>query len=1039
LSGGFSRPFILRPVATTLLMAAIVLAGAIAYRLLPVSALPQIDYPTIEVRTFYPGASPEVMAAAVTAPLERQFGQMPGLTQMSSTSAFGASVVILQFSLALPLDGAEQQAQAAINAAASFLPADLPAPPIYAKINPADAPVLTLAVTSKTTPLTRVQGLVDSRVAQKISQLAGVGLISVSGGNRAAVVVRADPARLAALNLSLEDLRSAIGNANVNIPKGNIDGAAQQFAVGANDQLKSPEDYESLIVAARKGSPVRLRDVATVEESAENRDLGAWSNQEAAIVIDVRRQPGANVIGVVDQIKALLPSLQVSLPASLDLAVISDRSTTIRASVADVQFELVLAILLVVAVIYVFLNDARATLIPSVAVPVSLIGGFAAMYLLGFSLNNLTLMALTIATGFVVDDAIVMVENIARYLEAGERPLEAALIGAREIGFTIVSLTVSLIAVLIPLLFMGDVTGRLFREFAVTLAVTIVISALVSLTVAPMLAAKILRAQDVHTHHVGDKSGWFDRLIEAYGAGLRAAIKHSRLTLALFGATLVGSVALYVAIPKGFFPLQDTGLIEAIVEGGQSLSYDAMVGLQRELTRDLLDDPAVAGVSSLLGIDGVNRSLNAGRLLIKLKPRDERGKNAREGSIGTITGRLKETAARLPGVALYLRPVQDLTMDAGLARGAYYFVLQDANAAELQDYAPRLVEALSASPVLRDVSNSAANSGRALHVEIDRDAAARYGISISAIDNVLYDAFGQRIVSTIFTQASQYRVLLESAGRAGGREALENLRVANASGGQTPLSTITRVREIVAPLTIDHLAQFPATTISFNLAPGASLSDALRAISSAKEEVGTPTSIIFAWQGALSAFNASSTGTILLVLAAIVVVYIVLGVLYESFIHPLTILSTLPSAGIGALLALILAGQDLGVVGVIGVILLIGIVKKNAIMMIDFALEARRGGATAEEAIVRACLLRFRPILMTTLAALLGAAPLIFGGGEGAELRLPLGVSIAGGLIFSQVLTLFSTPVIYLAFDSLSVRLSTPRAVASAGAGAPAE
>jgi multidrug efflux pump len=1033
LSGGFSRPFILRPVATTLLMAAILLAGAIAYRLLPVSALPQIDTPTIEVRTFYPGASPEVMAAAVTAPLERQFGQMPGLTQMSSTSAYGASVATLQFNLALPLDSAEQQVQAAINAAASFLPADLPAPPTYAKINPADAPVLTLAATSKSLPLTRVQDLVDNRVAQKLSQLSGVGLVSVGGGARAAVAVRADPARLAALNLSLEDLRAAIGAANVNLPKGNIDGAAQQFALGANDQLKTPQDYESLVVALRKGAPVRLRDVATVEESAENRELGAWSQGEAAIVVDVRRQPGANVIGVVDQIKALLPSLQASLPASVELAVISDRTATIRASVADVQFELVLAVLLVVAVIYVFLRDARATLIPSVAVPVSLIGGFIAMYLLGFSLNNLTLMALTVASGFVVDDAIVMVENIARYLEAGHSPREAALRGAQEIGFTIVSLTVSLIAVLIPLLFMGDVTGRLFREFAVTLAVTIVISALVSLTVAPMLAAKILRAQDVHTHHMGEKSGWFDRLIEAYGVGLRAAIRHSRLTLALFAATLVGSVALYIAIPKGFFPLQDVGLIEAIVEGGQSLSYDSMATLQRELTRDLLDDPAVAGVSSLLGVDGVNRSLNAGRLLIVLKPQDER--RERGDTLGATVARLKQTASRLPGVALYLRPVQDLTMDSGLARGAYYFVLQDANAAELQLYAPRLVEALSASPALRDVASSAANSGRALHVEIDRDAAARYGVSVAAIDNVLYDAFAQRIVSTIFTQASQYRVLLESAARTGGREALGSLRVANASGGQTPLSSVTRVREIVAPLTIDHLAQFPATTISFNLAPGASLSDAQRAIEAAKAEVGTPASVLFAWQGALAAFNASSTGTVLLVLAAIVTVYIVLGVLYESTIHPLTILSTLPSAGIGALLALMLAGQDLGVIGVIGVILLIGIVKKNAIMMIDFAIAARRAGASAEEAIVRACLLRFRPILMTTLAALFGAAPLIFGGGEGAELRFPLGVSIAGGLIFSQILTLFSTPVIYLAFDSLSVRLSAPRAAA----GAPAE
>ena len=1030
MSGGVSAPFIIRPVATTLLMAAILLAGAIAYKLLPVSALPQIDYPTIEVRTFYPGASPDVMAASVTAPLERQFGQMPGLTQMASTSASGASVVTLQFALTLSLDSAEQQVQAAINAASSFLPTDLPAPPTYAKINPADAPVLTLAITSRDMPLTRVQDLVDSRIAQKISQLSGVGLVAVSGGNRPAVAVRADPARLAALDLSLEDLRTAIANANVNIPKGNIDGPAQEFAIGANDQLRSPADYESLVVAYRHNAPVRLIDVAHVEEAAENRELGAWSNGEPAIILDVRRQPGANVIGVVDQIKAILPALQASLPASLDLAVISDRTTTIRASVADVQFELALAVLLVVGVIYLFLRDVRATLIPSFAVPVSLVGAFAAVHAFGFSLNNLTLMALTIATGFVVDDAIVMVENISRYLEDGHSPLEAALRGAKEIGFTIVSLTISLIAVLIPLLFMGDVTGRLFREFAVTLAITIVISALVSLTLAPMLAAKILRRQDVHTHHLDEAdAGWFDRLIDAYGRALKMVIAHSRVTLALFALTFAASVALYIYIPKGFFPAQDTGLIEAVAEGGQDLSFDAMARQQQILSRNLLDDPAVAGVSSLVGVDGVNHSINTGRLLIKLKSRDER----REPIAATLR-RLQDQARAQAGLALYLQSVQDLTIDASLSRGEYHFVLQDANAAALQDYAPKLVDRLRDSSVLRDVSSSAQNSGRALFVEIDRDAAARFGISVSTIDNTLYDAFGQRIVSTIYTQANQYRVLLQSQGRQTGREALNALRVSNSAGGQTPLAALVKIHEVAAPLTIDHLAQFPAITISFNLAPGASLSQAVKAIGEAQADIGTPASIILAPQGAMQAFNASSTGTILLVLAAIVTVYIVLGVLYESFIHPLTILSTLPSAGIGALLALILAGEDLGVIGVIGVILLIGIVKKNAIMMIDFALEARKKGASAEDAIHHACLLRFRPILMTTLAALLGAAPLIFGGGEGSELRFPLGVSIAGGLIFSQVLTLFSTPVIYLAFDRLVGRANPETLAADAEA-----
>jgi multidrug efflux pump len=994
-------------------MAAILLAGVIAYRLLPVSALPQIDYPTIEVRTFYPGASPDVMAASVTAPLERQLGQMPGLKEMASSSAGGASSITLQFSLAISLDSAEQQVQAAINAAASFLPSDLPAPPTYAKINPADAPVLTLAVSSTALPLTEVQDLVDSRVAQKISQLAGVGLVSVSGGHRPAVVVRANPATLAAFGLSFEDLRAAIANANVNIPKGNIDGRTQDFAINANDQIKSARDYESLVVAYRNGRPVRLRDVARIEEGAENRELGAWSDLEPAIIVDVRRQPGANVIAVVDQIKALLPSLQASLPASLDIKALTDRTTTIRASVEETQFELLLSVALVVGVIYLFLRDVRATIIPSVSVPLSLVGAFAAMYFLGFSLNNLTLMSLTIATGFVVDDAIVMVENIARYREAGEAPLDAALKGAREIGFTIVSLTISLIAVLIPLLFMGDVVGRLFREFAVTLAVTIVLSAVVSLTLAPMLAAKLLRA---HAQGHGEADGWFDRVIAAYGRALTWVLAHSRATLTAFGATLALSVGLYVTIPKGFFPEQDTGLIQAVAEGDQSLSYEAMSRGQLDLIQLLLKDPAVEGVSSLVGVDGGNRTLNNARMLIKLKPRDQR-----KEAVSAVIRRLRDAAQGAPNFSLYLQPVQDLTIDANLSRGAYHFVLQDANAAELADYAPRLVEQLSQFPALKDVSSSAQNSGKSLYLQIDRDAAARYGVSAAAIDNALYDAFGQRIVSTIFTQTSQYRVILEADSRSQNREALEALRVPGANGAQIPLVSVVRISERTAPLALDHLAQFPAATISFNLAPGHSLDEAVESLRKAQAEIGTPLSVITVYQGAMQAFNASSTSTLLLIIAAIVAVYIVLGILYESYIHPITILSTLPSAGIGALIALMATGQDMGVIGVIGVILLIGIVKKNAIMMIDFALQAEREqGMAPRDAIFQACLLRFRPIVMTTMAALLGALPLMLGGGEGAELRLPLGVSIVGGLIVSQVLTLFSTPVIYLFFSDLA-------------------
>lgn len=1019
-------------------MAAVLLAGAIAYRLLPVAALPQVDFPTIDVRTFYPGASPEVMASSITAPLERQLGQMPGLTQIASTSSGGASVITLQFSLALSLDVAEQEVQAAINAAMNFLPPDLPAPPVYAKINPADAPALSLALTSTSLSLTEVQQLADTRIAQKISQLSGVGLVSVAGGNRTAVIVRANVGALASYGMSLEDLRTAISSANVNLPKGSINGATQEFAIDSNDQLKTPRDYENLIIANRSAGPVRLQDVARVAIGAANRDLGAWRDLQPAIIVSVQRQPGANVIAVVDQIKSLLPALQASLPASVAVAVLTDRTTTIRASIEDVQFELLLAVLLVIAVIYLFLGSLRATLAPSVAAPLSLIGALAVMHLCGYSLNNLTLMALTIATGFVVDDAIVMVENIARYLEEGRSPLEAALEGAREIGFTIVSLTISLIAVLIPLLFMGDVVGRLFREFAVTLSAAIILSAVVSLTLTPMMCARLLTRGALHGSDAAqEKAGWLDGLISTYGRLLTIALDRSRATLILFAVALALTIGLYIAIPKGFFPVQDTGLIQGVTVGEQSASFALMAKRQRDLIALLLKDEAVDSVMSTLGVDGENRTLNSGRVLIRLKPKSER-----RGDVMAILRRLQETGNAVHGLDLFLDPVQDLTIDAAGGRGAYHFSLQDANAAELTDYAPRLVERLSALPPFRDVSSSAQTSGRALHVQIDRDAAARHGVTVAAIDNTLYDAFGQRIVSTIFTQTNQFRVILEADSKTlASADALPALRVPGAGGTKVPLAVLVTIREMAAPLSLDHLAQFPATTISFNLAPGYALGDAMKALRLAQEELSTPPSVITVFQGATQAFAASAASTLLLILAAIVTVYIVLGVLYESYIHPITILSTLPSAGIGALLALWVTGNDLGVIGVIGIILLIGIVKKNAIMMIDFALQAERNeGLSPRQAIHKACLLRFRPILMTTLAALLGAVPLILGGGDGAELRYPLGVSIAGGLVLSQILTLFTTPVIYLAFGRLASgrlarsRLASSRLASSAGA-----
>jgi multidrug efflux pump len=1022
-----SRPFILRPVATTLLMVAILLGGALAYRLLPVAALPQIDYPTIQVVTFYPGASPDVMASSVTAPLERQFGQMPGLNQMTSTSSSGSSVITLQFTLNLGLDVAEQEVQAAINAALTLLPSDLPNPPVYSKVNPADPPILTLGLTSTALPLPQIEDLADTRLAQKIAQLPGVGLVSISGGQRPAVRVQANPTALAAYGLTLEGLRTEVSAANVNQAKGSFDGPQQSSTIGASDQLLTSRDYRPLIIAYHNNAPVTLADVGDVIDDAENVRLAAWMNSVPAVILNIQRQPGVNVIAVVDRIQQLLPQLQASLPSSVQMALLTDRTVTIRGSVADVQFELMLSVALVVMVIFLFLRTVAATIIPGVAVPLSLVGTFGAMSLLGFSLNNLSLMALTISTGFVVDDAIVMIENIARYIEEGDPPLQAALKGAEQIGFTILSLTISLIAVLIPLLFMADVVGRLFREFAITLGITILLSAVVSLTLTPMLCAKLLRhtppERQGRFYHLSERM--FDRIIAAYGRTLRWVLGHQPATLLVAVATLVLTVMLYSVVPKGFFPVQDTGVIQGISDAPQSISFPAMATRQQALAQVILKDPAVHSLSSFIGVDGTNVTLNSGRILINLKPLTQR-----QVSASAVIRRLQSELAKVKGISLFMQPVQDLTVEDRVSRTQYQYSLEDADDAELNTWAPRLVDALRARPELQDVSSDQQDQGLGTALAIDRSTASRLGVAPQTIDDTLYDAFGQRQVSTMFTQLNQYRVVLEV--RPDFRQNLAGLRdiyVRGASGGPVvPLSAVTRVEETTAPLAITRQGQFPAVTLSFNLAPGASLGEAVQAIEAATRQMGLPASIRGSFQGTAQAFQASLANEPLLIVAALVAVYIVLGVLYESYIHPLTILSTLPSAGVGAILALLLCRTELSVIALIGIILLIGIVKKNAIMMIDFALEAeRQEGKSTQEAIYQACLLRFRPIMMTTMAALLGALPLALGTGVGSELQRPLGIAIVGGLLVSQLLTLYTTPVVYLYLDRVRLRFASMR------------